>query len=222
MTNKFIVATENVAVSGQYGVTNNTSGYEFWFFDPNGTYSYRRFRNHATSDGFGVGALRANHFRLNAWTNTVNTPHLPNDVLLNVRIRGRVAGVNQPSVLLALQNGCVPGCMPNCEATGQPAGCQLQLWREPLLRWCQLRVTASSLPAPQPVPTVLSSNVRYQFRVPQRRVPEPRRLHRAPTTDPSYTSVELERGFRHPVEVQHPIRCGCACKPRRWCDLVRG
>ena len=29
VTNKFIVATENVAVSGQYGVTNNTSGYEF-------------------------------------------------------------------------------------------------------------------------------------------------------------------------------------------------
>ncbi|MBK7620872.1 MAG: hypothetical protein IPJ10_16350 [Flavobacteriales bacterium] len=40
------MATENVAVSGQHGVTgNNTSGYEFWFFDPNGNfYSFRRFR----------------------------------------------------------------------------------------------------------------------------------------------------------------------------------
>jgi hypothetical protein len=56
VNNKFIVASANPLVSAQFGVTNTTSGYEFWFFDPNGSYSYRRFRSHATSDGFGTGA----------------------------------------------------------------------------------------------------------------------------------------------------------------------
>ena len=45
MNNKFIVATENPAVSAEYGVNNANSGYEFWFFDPNGSYSFRRFRS---------------------------------------------------------------------------------------------------------------------------------------------------------------------------------
>ncbi|MCB0768214.1 MAG: choice-of-anchor J domain-containing protein, partial [Flavobacteriales bacterium] len=35
--NKMIVCHANAAVSAEYGVTNTTSGYEFWFFDPNGT-----------------------------------------------------------------------------------------------------------------------------------------------------------------------------------------
>jgi hypothetical protein len=91
---KYIVATENAAVSAQYGVTNATSGYEFWFFDPNGSYSFRRFRNHATTDGYGSGATRACHFRINSWTASVATPWLPSNILLNVRIRGRVAGTN--------------------------------------------------------------------------------------------------------------------------------
>ncbi|MBL7951114.1 MAG: lamin tail domain-containing protein [Flavobacteriales bacterium] len=96
VNDQFIVATENTAVSAQYGTSNTTSGYEFWFFDPNGSYSFRRFRSHATTDGSGAGALRANHFRINAWTNTSATPHLPANVLLNVRIRGRVNGGNLP------------------------------------------------------------------------------------------------------------------------------
>jgi hypothetical protein len=37
VNNKFIVASANPVVSAQFGVTNTTSGYEFWFFDPNGT-----------------------------------------------------------------------------------------------------------------------------------------------------------------------------------------
>ncbi|MBL7937818.1 MAG: T9SS type A sorting domain-containing protein [Flavobacteriales bacterium] len=94
--NQFIVATENEAVSTAFGSTNTTSGYEFWFFDPNGGYSFRRFRNHATSDGFGHGATRACHMKLNSWSNSILTPHLPANVLLNVRIRGRVNGNNEP------------------------------------------------------------------------------------------------------------------------------
>ncbi len=92
VTNRFIVATENAAVTAAYATPSlrNSSGYVFWFFDPNGTYSFRRFRKHSESDGYGTGALRANHFRLNAWTNTPSSPHLPEGVLLNVRIMGRV------------------------------------------------------------------------------------------------------------------------------------
>jgi hypothetical protein len=44
------------------------SGYEFWIFDPNGSYSFRRFRSHHQSDGFGpASATRACHMKLNNW-----------------------------------------------------------------------------------------------------------------------------------------------------------
>ncbi|HNU55961.1 MAG TPA: hypothetical protein PKN30_05160, partial [Flavobacteriales bacterium] len=95
VNNKFIVCHADAAVSAQYGVTNATSGYEFWFYDPNGSFSYRRFRSHATSDGYGSGATRACHFKVNGWYASMANPHIPADILLNVRVRGRVAGVNQ-------------------------------------------------------------------------------------------------------------------------------
>ncbi|MBK7619998.1 MAG: hypothetical protein IPJ10_11840 [Flavobacteriales bacterium] len=92
VTNKFIVATEDPAVTAAYATPalRASSGYLFWFFDPNGSYSFRRFRKHSESDGYGTGALRANHFRINSWANTPSSPHLPDGVLLNVRIMGRV------------------------------------------------------------------------------------------------------------------------------------
>ncbi len=37
----FIQCGEDPAVTAQYGVTNSTSGYQFWIFDPNGGYSRR-------------------------------------------------------------------------------------------------------------------------------------------------------------------------------------
>ena len=166
VANKFIVAAENTAVSAQFGVTNTTSGYEFWFFDPNGSYSFRRFRSHATSDGFGTGALRANHFKINGWTNSVSTPHLPANVLLNVRVRGRVAGNN-------LEFG--PACQFKIDAA--LAACpRVSLQDNPAntsdfscgvfrnfggVSNAQNRIYANP---PQPVPTVASSSVRYQFR----------------------------------------------------------
>src|SRR5690606_35765547 len=49
----YFVCEEDAAVSAEWQVGDQTDdGYEFWLFDPNGSYSYRRFRNHATSDGF--------------------------------------------------------------------------------------------------------------------------------------------------------------------------
>ncbi len=174
VANKYIVATENAAVTGQFNVTNTTSGYVFWFFDPNGSYSYRRFRNHATSDGFGTGATRACHFRVNGWTNTPTTPHLPSNVLLNVRIRGRVADVNLPFG---------PACLFKIDAAR--AACPLvKLQDNPLdndyscgvsryfggANTSGNRIIANP---PQPVPTVSSANVRYQFRFRNGEYPNP-------------------------------------------------
>ena len=90
VNNQFIVAVENPAVSAQFGVTNTTSGYQFWWFDPNGSYGYTKFRSHATSDGFGTGATRACHARINNWSPN----QIPANVLMNVKVRGRVAGNN--------------------------------------------------------------------------------------------------------------------------------
>jgi hypothetical protein len=98
VNNQFIVASPNAAVSALWieGAPNSaqstTTGYQFWFFDPNGSYSFRRFRNHATGDGFGnVGATRACHMQINNW-GVEN--QIPTGVLMNVRVRSRVNGVN--------------------------------------------------------------------------------------------------------------------------------
>jgi len=166
VANKFIVASANPAVSAEFGVTNATSGYEFWFFDPNGSFSYRRFRSHATSDGFGTGATRACHFKVNGWFQNVNNPYLPSDVLLNVRVRGRVAGNNLPFG---------PACLFKIDAT--LAACpRVKLQDDPSNTSdfsCGVfrnfggtgnagnRIYANP---PQPIPAVSSANVRYQFR----------------------------------------------------------
>jgi hypothetical protein len=67
------------------------TGYQFWFFDPNGDYSFRRGRYHSTSDGFGpANEFRACHMKINNWT-VAN--QIPEGVLMNVRIRTRVNSV---------------------------------------------------------------------------------------------------------------------------------
>jgi len=166
VNNKFIVATENISVSAQYGVNNANSGYEFWFFNPNGGYSFRRFRSHATSDGYGTGALRANHFKVNGWVDNLSTPHIPANELLNVRIRGRVNGSNLPfgaACLFKIDAG-LAAC-PRVKLQDDPSN--------PSDFSCGVfrnfggasnpnnRITANP---PQPMPAVASGNVRYQFR----------------------------------------------------------
>ena len=91
---QYIVSEADADVSAQWQVGDQTDdGYEFWFFDPNGSYSFRRFRNHATNDGFAnVGATRACHARINGW---LASNHVPANRLMNVRIRARVNGVNK-------------------------------------------------------------------------------------------------------------------------------
>ncbi|HQV75495.1 MAG TPA: T9SS type A sorting domain-containing protein [Flavobacteriales bacterium] len=98
---KYVVATANAAVSatwvpnGANNVQPANSGYEFWFFDPDGTYSYRVFRSHNVSNGFSpANATRACHLKINAWFNSALTPLIPTNKTLNVRVRGRVSGLN--------------------------------------------------------------------------------------------------------------------------------
>ncbi|HQW42086.1 MAG TPA: T9SS type A sorting domain-containing protein, partial [Flavobacteriales bacterium] len=98
---KYLVAHGNPAVSAEWvlnganNVQDANSGYEFWIFDPNGTYSYRRFHAHNVSDGFSpASATRAARMKINGWYNSPSTPLIPTNVLLNVRVRGRVNGVN--------------------------------------------------------------------------------------------------------------------------------
>ena len=98
--NSFIVANDNPAVSAQYGVNNANSGYEFWFYNPNGGYSFKRFRSHAVSEGFTPVVnnvqqpqLRAAHCKLNNWA---PGNHLQDGVFYNVKVRGRINGLNNP------------------------------------------------------------------------------------------------------------------------------
>ncbi|MCB0763814.1 MAG: hypothetical protein R2815_13085 [Flavobacteriales bacterium] len=90
---EYVVINANPLVSAQYGITNSTSGYEYWFFDPNGSYSFRRFLSHASNDLYGNAELRACHLKVNNWA---AANHIPTGVMMNVRVRGRVAGVNLP------------------------------------------------------------------------------------------------------------------------------
>ncbi|HRH71388.1 MAG TPA: GEVED domain-containing protein [Flavobacteriales bacterium] len=104
---RFLVVSADAAVSATYDVTPpivqpTNSGYEYWFYNPNGTYSYRRFISHASPDpgAPGTGANRAAHFKINRFVpqppgNQSTNQEIPYNELLNVRVRGRVNGVNQ-------------------------------------------------------------------------------------------------------------------------------
>jgi hypothetical protein len=76
---------------GQFGVTNATSGYWYWFFNPDGGYTRRILLTHA-NPGTVTGApanIRASFLRL---SDMVSQP-LPYFTNLNVRVRRQVAGV---------------------------------------------------------------------------------------------------------------------------------
>ncbi|MBK9417013.1 MAG: T9SS type A sorting domain-containing protein [Flavobacteriales bacterium] len=98
ISGQYVVAAPNAAVSAEWipnganNVQDANSGYEFWIFDPNGSYSFRRFRSHSQSDGFGpASATRACHMKLNNWA---AASHVPANVLMNVRVRARINSVN--------------------------------------------------------------------------------------------------------------------------------
>ncbi|MFZ1695125.1 MAG: thrombospondin type 3 repeat-containing protein, partial [Flavobacteriales bacterium] len=86
---EFVVANANAAVSAQYGVNNANSGYQMWWFTPNGGYSFKRFQSHSTNNGLAASATRACHFMLNGWSGN----QLVEGGFYNVKVRGRVNGV---------------------------------------------------------------------------------------------------------------------------------
>ena len=92
LPNDVIIASADPAVSAQWGIGDQTDdGYTFWFLDPCGSYNRRIFRNHATSGGHGpANAIRATKLKLSSM---VSYP-LPQNTLLNVRVRSRVNGVD--------------------------------------------------------------------------------------------------------------------------------
>ncbi|MBK9175659.1 MAG: T9SS type A sorting domain-containing protein [Flavobacteriales bacterium] len=100
VNNQFIVANDEAAVNAEWivgganGVQDTNTGYEFWFFNPNGGYSFRRFRSHATSDGYpATGPTRACHTKVNTWA---AANHIPAFQLMNVRVRSRINGDYNP------------------------------------------------------------------------------------------------------------------------------
>ncbi len=218
VTNKFIVANENAAVTAAYATPSlrTSSGYLFWFFDPNGSYSFRRFRKHSESDGYGTGALRANHFRINSWVNTPSSPHLPDGVLLNVRIMGRVnwSWTTWGPACQFKMDAALAAC-PRVNLQDNLAlneySCGVNRVFGGSNHWTN-RVTASQ---PQPVPGVSSSLVRYQFRF---RIPgEAICIIRPPQTSPRIfmnwsDGLQLECSRQYEVDVRVSLDGGAT-----WC-----
>ncbi|MFZ1688261.1 MAG: kelch repeat-containing protein [Flavobacteriales bacterium] len=89
-----IRAEVNPAVSAEFGIDDQTDdGYQFWFFNPNGGYSRRIFRDHASSGDNGpANAVRATKLKLSSMI----TQPLPYDMLLNICVRSKVNGVFAP------------------------------------------------------------------------------------------------------------------------------
>ena len=81
---EFVVANENTDVSAEYGYNNANSGYQMWWYAPNGGYSFKRFQSHNTTNGLPASATRACHFQLNAWLGN----QLQQNTLYNVKVRG--------------------------------------------------------------------------------------------------------------------------------------
>ncbi len=97
----YLVANEDPDVKNVWDTTASNSprrantGYDFWFYDPNGTYSYVRQRRHNQADGYGnVGSTRTCHMRVNSTLHGWPTDlHIEDGLPLNVRVRTVVNGV---------------------------------------------------------------------------------------------------------------------------------
>ncbi|HEX2617045.1 MAG TPA: hypothetical protein VHL57_05840, partial [Flavobacteriales bacterium] len=152
---EMIAANENSAVSAQWQVGNQADdGYEFWFTEPNGTYSRHVFRSHATSGGYGpANAQRACKLGLSSWV----TNPLPQDMLLNVRIRGRVNGVDQdwgPACRMKVDQAAAnchttqldnfAGPTLSCGVTGLRTNGSSRIWAKPVTRYVQATNTLIS------------------------------------------------------------------------------
>lgn len=95
--NGFIRAVSDPDVAAQVTATNpqpTHSGYEFWFFDPDGGYSKTVYQNLRAQNGQSGPNNQARYLKLNSAL--FGADPLPQNVLLNVRVRARVQNVNAP------------------------------------------------------------------------------------------------------------------------------
>ncbi|MBK6341341.1 MAG: T9SS type A sorting domain-containing protein [Flavobacteriales bacterium] len=83
-----VAAETNPLVSAQYGINNANSGYQIWWYNPNGGYSFKRFQSHNTTNSLPASPSRAAHFVINGWIGN----QLQENVLYNMKVRARVNG----------------------------------------------------------------------------------------------------------------------------------
>ncbi|MBK7940612.1 MAG: hypothetical protein IPJ87_01830 [Flavobacteriales bacterium] len=85
LTNDFFIATPNPAVDPANG-----DGYQFWIFDPNGSYSRRVFQSGVVYNGWPDADPNDACYLRFAW---MQTNPVPFNVLLNIAVRTRLNGV---------------------------------------------------------------------------------------------------------------------------------
>jgi hypothetical protein len=91
LSNSVIVSEEDVEVSIRYNLKESNTGYQFWIFDPHGSYSRRVFLSHKSpGKGGGTGANKPRYLKLSSLV-TLPVPQLK---LLNVRVRTRIQGID--------------------------------------------------------------------------------------------------------------------------------
>ncbi|MBK9174966.1 MAG: T9SS type A sorting domain-containing protein [Flavobacteriales bacterium] len=80
---EYMVANDNGAVTAQYNANPTTYGYQAWWYNPNGGYSFKRTQYHSTANGLPASATRACHFKLNSWSGN----QLQEGVVYNAKVR---------------------------------------------------------------------------------------------------------------------------------------
>ncbi|MBK7945582.1 MAG: T9SS type A sorting domain-containing protein [Flavobacteriales bacterium] len=99
-TPEYVVANDNPAVGNfSNSLADNDNGYQMWWYNPNGGYSYKRIQKRNVNNGLS-SANRATSFRINTATSNPSAPwaainHLQDGVLYNVKVRGIVNNVPQ-------------------------------------------------------------------------------------------------------------------------------
>ncbi|MEZ4739212.1 MAG: T9SS type A sorting domain-containing protein [Flavobacteriales bacterium] len=215
---QYLVCHADAAVSavwvpnGSNNVQNGGTGYAFWIFDPNGSYSFRRFHAHNTSDGFSpASATRAAHLKINGWNNTALTPHIPADVLMNVRVRPVVMGsLGEWGATCTMKIDPVAAACPRVHLQDDPAfsgDYSCGVTREFGGSNRNANKLTAKPPQFQPAPLAGGTGVRYQFRF---RLPsEGFCVVRPPQTSPRLflnwntdSAPVLEAGKTYEVEVR--------------------
>lgn len=141
-----IAASPDPGVQAQFGSGNQADdGYQFWIFNPDGGYSRRIYKSHASPGPGGAPGMNAcAHLKLSS----IITNPVPTDVLLNVRVRARVNGIDGefgPACrmkVLGTPNTCPTtklddnplhiGTTYSCGVTGLVVGPNTKLWAFPV------------------------------------------------------------------------------------------